>query len=269
MADALSLFGSLTQAATVANLLLSAVTSATPLPAAFPSDQHHQNIPILEHAQVQPLSTIQRAADPVLIDSAGVYIRATPLRPTATDSASGILVGYTAYSGTHTSLRVARSLDGARSWHRLGDVWQVDSAAHDIDNAMPLQLPSGQILYAFRNHDRGSKGQYTRFRITVCVSDDGGQSWRFLSHVDDRLPSGGQYTGLWEPFLRMGRDGQTVQVYYSSERGEQEQDNLMKLSRDGGKTWVGPVLVSRAEPGTLSRDGMTGVAEVDGRGTLV
>ncbi|KAK1831966.1 glycoside hydrolase [Podospora conica] len=253
------LFRSLSPAATAANLLLSAMTtSATP--------QQDPLLPTFQHAQNQPhLPSVHPAADPVLIDPAGVYLRATPLRTNTSSGAAGILVGYTTHTPTLTTLRVARSLDSARSWHPLPDVWQVPRDAHDVDNAMPLQLPSGRILYAFRNHDRDAAGAYTRFRITVCASDDGGGSWRFLSHVEDRAPYGA-FSGVWEPFLRVGRGGGgEVQVYYSSEKGG-EQENLVRMSRDGGETWGAPGVVSE---GRRSRDGMVGVAEVDGRGTLI
>lgn len=259
------LFRALSPASTAATLLLSAMTtSATPLPAPTPSPQQDPLIPTFQHAPNQPLPSVHRAADPILIDPAGVYIRATPLR-TSDNTPGAILVGYTTHSPTLTTLRVAHSLDSARSWQHLSDVWQIPRDGHDVDNAMPLQLPSGRILYAFRNHDRNAQGGYMRFRITVCASDDEGRSWRFLSHVEDRAPNG-QYSGVWEPFLRVGRDGEEVQVYYSREKRLEEQENLVKVSRDGGETWEGPVIVSE---GRGSRDGMVGVAEVDESGTLM
>ncbi|KAK0708634.1 hypothetical protein B0H67DRAFT_590821 [Lasiosphaeris hirsuta] len=108
---------------------------------------------------------------PALIHPAGVYMRATPLHP--------------------GSILVARAA----------------AATRDMDNASPLQLPSGRILLAFRNHDRtpgGATAGYVFYRITVCFSDDGGASWAFLSHVVERPAEGGGLDGVWEPFLRMG-----------------------------------------------------------------
>ncbi|KAK3317122.1 glycoside hydrolase family 93 protein [Cercophora scortea] len=209
-------------------------------------------------------SAVQKAAEPVLIDSAGVYIRASPLQ--VPNGTSGIIAGYAARDGNQKVLRVARSINGAKSWSRLGEVWRADSATHDIDNAIPLQLPSGRILYAFRNHDRTPSGRYTHYRITVCFSDDGGHTWRFLSQVAERDATSVN-NGLWEPFLRLARDG-TLQVYYSSENSAADQDNLMKYSRDGGASWSGPVMVSGGNT-TSSRDGMTGVASLDNNGNLI
>ncbi|KAK3395097.1 glycoside hydrolase family 93 protein [Podospora didyma] len=214
-------------------------------------------------------ATVQRAGDPVLIDQAGIYIRASPL---SNYSANDIIAGYAAQDGRDHVLRVARSTDGAKSWQPLGEVWRADSAARDIDNAMPLKLPnSPRILYAFRNHDRiPSTGEYTHYRITVCYSEDGGRTWQFLSQVADRDANRnpGANNGLWEPFLRMAKDRSTVQVFYSSENNAHDQDNLMKYSRDGGKTWHGPIMVSGGDKSS-ARDGMTGVAEIDAQGNLI
>ncbi|KAK0732914.1 Sialidase [Lasiosphaeria miniovina] len=206
-------------------------------------------------------ATVQNAGNPVVIDRSGVYIRATAMHN------GSIVAGYAAADGTAHVLRAAQSNNGGASWTRLGEIWRTDSATHDMDNAEPLVLPSGRILYAFRNHDRvASSGQYTYYRITICYSDDGGRTWLFLSHVDQRKANtnAGANNGLWEPFLRWAADN-TLQVYYSSENSAKDQDNLMKYSTDGGATWRGPITVSGGDQAS-SRDGMTGVADLDGGG---
>ncbi|KAK3942876.1 Sialidase [Diplogelasinospora grovesii] len=206
------------------------------------------------------LSGVQSAGSPVSIDPAGVYIRAATLND------GSLITGYAAQDGTQHVLRVARSTDGAQSWNDgWGEVWRADSATHEIDNAFPLVLPSGRVLYAFRNHDRTSAGVFTYYRITICYSDDGGQTFQFLVTVDERPANG--VNGLWEPFMRLARDG-TLQVFYSSENSANDQDNLMKYSRDGGQTWTGPITVSGGDTSS-SRDGMTGVANIDGNGNLI
>ena len=248
------------------------LTSATPLP---PSSHYE----LLVHRQEQsetPTIGIERVAAPVVIDPEGVYIRATPLRHT-NGTIKGIIAGFaTTIPGTPTRkvLRVALSTDSGTSWSPLGEVTSVSNPAlHDLDNAYPLQLPSGRILVAFRNHDRrASDGAYTHYRITVCYSDDGGKTWGFLSQVAERPANSDdpdKLNGLWEPLLRVARDGRTVQCYYSAENNARsDQDNVMRYSTDGGKTWSGEVVVSGGELSN-SRDGMVGVAEVDGRGTLM
>ncbi|KAK4208769.1 glycoside hydrolase [Rhypophila decipiens] len=208
---------------------------------------------------------VQPVADPVVIDPAGIYIRASPLQN------GGIIAGYAALEGTQKILRVSQSLDNATSWTPLGEVTRANDLTTDLDNAMPLQLPSGRIVLAFRNHDRGSDPEsYTHYRISLCYSDDGGKSWGFLSQIVEREADlSGRKNGLWEPFLRLAKDG-SLQCFYSSENDDNDQDNFVVVSKDGGVTWSSddPVLVSGGES-TDTRDGMTGVAEVDGKGTLI
>ena len=55
----------------------------------------------------------------------------------------------------------------------------------DIDNPFVVQLPNGRVLCAFRNHSKDANGGYTHYRITVCYSDDGGRSWKYLSTPDE------------------------------------------------------------------------------------
>lgn len=166
------------------------------------------------------------AGNTVVIDPAGVYIRASSVND------GGLIAGYAASDGTQHVLRTAKSIDGGQSWHFQGEVYRADSATHDVDNAFPLQLPSGRILYAYRNHDR-TGSQYTYYRITISYSDDGGITFRYLSTVAERSASG--VNGVWEPFLRVANDG-SLQCYYSAENSATDQDGLMRQSSDGGLT---------------------------------
>jgi hypothetical protein len=61
---------------------------------------------------------------------------------------------------------------------------QVTRGIGDIDNPFVVQLPSGKILCAFRNHSKNTNGEYTCFRITICCSDNDGTSWSYLSTAD-------------------------------------------------------------------------------------
>ncbi|KAI3327224.1 glycoside hydrolase family 93 protein [Xylariaceae sp. AK1471] len=198
-----------------------------------------------------------KASNTVVIDPVGVYIRVTSVND------GSLIAGYAATDGTQHVLRTARSTDGGQSWNYQGEVYRADKTTHDLDNAFPLQLPSGRILYAYRNHDRPSS-QYTYYRITVSYSDDGGKTFRYLSTVAQRAASG--INGLWEPFLRVANDG-SLQCYYSAENSATDQDGLMRQSSDGGLTWSSPITISGA--GLTSRDGMIGVAKIDGNGNLM
>ncbi|KAF6826018.1 bnr asp-box repeat domain protein [Colletotrichum plurivorum] len=200
---------------------------------------------------------VAKAGEPVVVDTNSHYLRVSAMND------GSLIGGYGATEGSTKILRVVRSTDGAQSWQRIGEVFRGDVAAHDIDNAFPLQLPGGRVLYAYRDHDRAG-GQFTRYRITVCYSDDGGRTWKYLSTAVQRAAAG--VNGLWEPFLRLAKDG-TVQLYYSAENADNDQDNFMKYSKDGGQTWSNSISVSGGD--RVSRDGMVGVAPIDNNGNLI
>jgi hypothetical protein len=166
-------------------------------------------------------------------------------------------------------LKLAKSTNGAQSWTPQGEVFRGLQTEHDLSNSFPLEIPSGRLLYAYRNHDRtASTGAYTWFRISISYSDDGGKSFLYLSTVDERAPiPGASASGLWEPFIRVARDG-SLQCYYSSEISSSIQQNLMKVSKDGGLTWGAAITVSGG-PSVNSRDGMVGVAPIDNNGNLM
>ena len=193
----------------------------------------------------------------VVVDAGGVYMRATSLLD------GSILGAYATQDGDNHVLRAVKSTDHGASWRQVGTIAQGSPTKTDIDNAFPLQLPNGRLLLAFRNHDRTSSG-YTYYRITVCYSDDNGASWIFLSQIDERAAQG--KNGLWEPFLRVANNG-NLQAFYSAENSDADQDNIMKVSTDNGKTWSSTRPVSGQ--GLTSRDGMMGVANIDNNGNLM
>lgn len=134
-----------------------------------------------------------------------------------------------------------------------------------LTTSITLCRCSGRALYAYRNHDRtGTDLHYIYFRISVSYSNDEGKTFKYLSTVEEHVPNG--FSGLWEPYLRLARDG-TLQCYYSAENSESEQDNFMKYSKDGGQTWSHWVTVSGGD--RLSRDGMVGVAPIENSGNLM
>ncbi|KAH6609985.1 glycoside hydrolase family 93 protein [Trichoderma cornu-damae] len=200
-----------------------------------------------------------QAGSPDVIDTNGVYIRAS------STSNGGLIAAYTAHDSGLSILRLAGSSNGGSSWHFVGEVYRANSTTHDVDNPMVLQLPSGRIVYAYRNHDR-SGGSYTYYRITLSYSDDGGVSFLYLSTVQQQAATPGTPNGLWEPFLRVAADG-SLQCYYSAENNGADQDGYMKRSTDGGLTWSNWIKVSGGD--RTSRDGMIGVAPIDNSGNLI
>ncbi|KAG6354023.1 hypothetical protein INS49_004994 [Diaporthe citri] len=241
---------------------------------------------------------ISPSGDPVMLETTGVYLRATG------SVEEGLYLGYAVREGFTKILRAYGSTDGGGSWQQLGDVERGDNRTRELDNAFPLVLPAGfpgtgdgpgtggrnasnsssasgdggkqqhppgRILYSYRNHDRspnntlGVPDNYTFYRLSVSASDDGGRSWALLSDIDTRAANNGSadLNGLWEPFLRVAADGATLQAYYSAENDAGDQDSLVRESSDGGRTWGSRRVVSGADR-VRSRDGMTGVARLGG-----
>ena len=184
----------------------------------------------------------------VVFGEGGTYPRATKL-------ADGSLLGaYTNTQGDNTTILSVRSSDNGASWQMQGMVDTGRKATKDVDNPFIHELPDGKLLCAFRNHDRASSTTYSYYRITICVSDDSGATWEYLS-TPASDPAGP--TGNWEPFLQQGLDG-TLQLYYSRENSATDQDSLLRRSSDGGKTWTSAQVITGEDLET--RDGMLGVA---------
>ncbi len=162
-----------------------------------------------------------------------------------------LLAGFDSAITDGRAIRVSRSSDNGRSWADLSTVAQ-HTGDIDLANAFPLQLASGRVLMAFRHHDLFESPII--YRLEVCYSDDNGGSWKFLSAIEAN--SG---TPIWEPFLLAAPDG-SLQAYYARERENNEQDNVMRRSWDGGETWGPLVTVSTA---LGSRDGMPAVSQLE------
>ncbi|KND86905.1 hypothetical protein TOPH_08448 [Tolypocladium ophioglossoides CBS 100239] len=193
-----------------------------------------------------------------IVDAHGTYMRAT----WATD---GSIIGvYEDTDGPKAVIRVVKSTNSGISWQAIGSVTSVVTETHSIGNPFILQLPNGRLLATSRNHDRKSAHDYTYFRIALFGSDDGGANWSSLGNIAERRRDG--INGLWEPFLRVSRNG-TIQAFYSSENNAYDQDNIMKISKDNGESWSSPMPVSGQD--IRSRDGMTGVANVDDEGNVI
>lgn len=189
-----------------------------------------------------------KVSDAVVFGEDGTY-------PRAIKGADGTLFGaYTNTQGDNTTIVSVLSKDDGASWKQQGTVDTGAKTTKDVDNPYVHELPNGHLLCAFRNHDRASPTTYSFYRITVCISEDSGASWTYLSTP---ASDPGGLTGNWEPFLQQGLDG-TLQLYYSRENNATDQDSLLRRSSDGGQTWSTAQVISGN--GLETRDGMIGVA---------
>ncbi|KAI2608716.1 glycoside hydrolase family 93 protein [Hypoxylon fragiforme] len=166
-------------------------------------------------------------------------------------------------------LTITRSDDNGRTFAQIGEVAR---STGEMDNGFLLKLASGSLLAAFRNHDLNAARALTYFRITVCRSDDGGRSWYYVQNAFEQPASADGYNGLWEPFMRIARDG-SVQLFYSGELSRTNQETFRVVSTDEGRTWTAPVNLRLHGTDQQFRDGMTGIAATtdaaDGRDALV
>jgi photosystem II stability/assembly factor-like uncharacterized protein len=186
----------------------------------------------------------------VVFGAGGTYPRAERL-------ADGSLLGiFTHFDNGNATLTTVKSTDNGASWTPIGLVDTAPTATRDLDNGYVHQLPNGNIVAGFRNHDKDGNGAYLHYRITICGSEDGGVTWKYLSQAAE---DGAGVNGNWEPFFETALDG-SLQVYYSRENAGNDQDSLLRRSTDGGVTWTSAQTISGAD--VTARDGMLGVARI-------
>lgn len=140
---------------------------------------------------------------------------------------------------------IYRSTDNGESWNLISNVYDKNFGLLRTSQPCLYELPqqvgnmsAGTILLAGNIFDDSPS---TQSRIVIYKSLDGGNTWSFLSEVDNGGPciydpsTTSTTTTVWEPFLGMSEDGDLV-CYYSDER--QKGDGVLqavsfKTSKDG------------------------------------
>ncbi len=249
--------------------------SAQPLLKIIPSSKDSPSLPsqsLLESQEKIP--SVPSLAGPAALLSpehgAQTYPRAIKLR-------NGTLMAAFASFEPEVAISLSTSSDSGASWTPYGTVISAPASEYlQLNNPFLFQTPSGRLLCAFRAHSMvpelmnaeekpgGLNENYRYYRLKIHYSDDMGRSWSYLSTpVEEQGPR----NGLWEPFIRMSNAGE-LQFYYSREVNGRDQDNLMRVSSDGGLSWSEPVYVSGGDRET--RDGMMGIQELSlGSGHLM
>jgi len=144
------------------------------------------------------------------------------------------------------------------SWNIIG--WIDSPAGHIQEQSILLQLSTGRILMAMRNRQPDCNW----FGLPVLASDDGGQTWSFISQLDQTtIPTGQFNRGLWEPFLFQLPNGQIAGFYADETHANQGWNQIVgeRVSADGGQTWSNEIFASALQDG-VSRPGMPGVAQL-------
>ncbi|MDK2808722.1 MAG: hypothetical protein PWP24_1459 [Clostridiales bacterium] len=140
---------------------------------------------------------------------------------------------------------IYKSTDNGESWSLLSNVYDKKygllRTSQPCLYELPKQvgnMPAGTIILAGNIFD---DSPMTQSRIVLYKSLDGGNSWSFLSEVDNGGPcvydpsTKSTTTTVWEPFLGLSKSGDLV-CYYSDERQKQNgvlQAVSFRTSKDG------------------------------------
>ncbi|KAF2683084.1 glycoside hydrolase family 93 protein [Lentithecium fluviatile CBS 122367] len=111
-----------------------------------------------------------KSGSAILFGKSGTYPRAIRL------SRTSLLGTITEHASGNSTITTVRSTDNGQSWTPIGTVTTEISAGEDVDNGYPHQMPDGNILYAFRNHDLGNSvgNDPTHYHITLYYSQETG-----------------------------------------------------------------------------------------------
>ena len=137
----------------------------------------------------------------------------------------------------------SHSSDNGATWSSLN---QFSSVQFQVLDSQAMDNFAGS---PFQGNIYGSTTQFlfNNVQIEVWVSANGGGTW--TPHVAATLPNTAFYDGEGYSHLEVGKDGTVYLAYMASESGGLSTNRMMfTKSRDGGKTWISPVMVYAATP---------------------
>lgn len=118
---------------------------------------------------------------------------------------------------------LARSTDGGVTWGGRED--SLVNSPHG-----PIQLADGRLLYA------GKELWREPHRVGVCVSEDDGQSWKWLAEIPTRP---GDKRSDYHELHAVEVDDRIV-VHIRNHNKKHDRETLQTVSDDGGRSWSVP-----------------------------
>jgi hypothetical protein len=159
-------------------------------------------------------------------------------------------------AGTNSYLALYRSTNTCRTWSFVS---QVKEAGRTLDNGELVVMPDGTVRLTMRSLIAGAS-----YRLPVYTSDNGGQSWAYLSNVDTSEGLGSR--GLWEPDFWVLEDGRLVVTYSNEKHNGYSQVISERVSQDGGASWSAETWAVAQQGGGSLRPGMSQMTRMtDGR----
>ncbi len=149
-------------------------------------------------------------------------------------------------------LRIWKSTDNCRTWTWIDTI---SEPGRDVDNGQLLQLKDGSVLLSCRSVIWGAS-----FKLNVYKSDDFGNSFNYISTIDQNEGSNIGGKGVYEPHLGFLDDGR-VSVMYANEKYEDsnpryDQVLSQKISSNGGVSWGNEIFVAWDTQDPDNRPGM-------------
>ncbi len=165
--------------------------------------------------------------------------------------------------GAPSRLVVARSGDRCRTWNDLASVAE---PGRNLDNGLLFRALRGPLLLACRSVavDKSSG------RLLVFRGREDGKHWTSHGVIEASEVAPGQIfgRGLWEPWLYSLPDGRLAAAYanekFSRDQPPFSQVCSVRVSADGGASWVEEHVLASQPGGGRLRPGMPVVIRLNG-----